>query len=285
MRSIALLLFSLAISVPSLAQMPPRPGMSERGLAPDPSMPRPIAARDSVWIEQLTWMEVRDALASGKTTVIIATGGVEQNGPYVAAGKHNLILRATAEAIARKLGNALVSPIVPFVPEGNIDPPTSHMRYPSTISLEESTFRALLRDIARSHHINGFRNVVFIGDSLTNQEGMKAVADELDNAWRSTGARAIYVPEYYDWDDRAQWLAARGYKEIDEGIHDELSVEAIIMTVDPGAIRLAERQAAGLDSINGVKLTKQVTEAGHELVNHIAEVTAEAARRRLGTHP
>src|SRR5260221_2943821 len=96
---------------------------------PDPKSVRPIDAVDSVFIEELTWMEVRDALKAGKTTVIIPTGGVEQNGPYLATGKHNYVLRATTEAIARKLGNALVAPIVPFVPEADIDPPTGHMQY------------------------------------------------------------------------------------------------------------------------------------------------------------
>ena len=102
---------------------------------------RPIAARDSVFIEELTWLEVRDAIRAGKTTVIIATGGVEQNGPYLASGKHNYVLRATTEAIARKLGNALVAPIVPFVPEGDISPPTSHMKYHATISVRPSRLR------------------------------------------------------------------------------------------------------------------------------------------------
>src|SRR2546426_10462803 len=98
----------------------------QTALAPDRDARRPIEALDSVWIEELTWMEVRDALKAGKTTVIIPTGGVEQNGPYLATGKHNYILRATAEAIARKLGNALAAPSVPFVPEGDIDRPTGH---------------------------------------------------------------------------------------------------------------------------------------------------------------
>src|SRR5436189_1673303 len=99
-------------------------------MTPDPNGPRPIDALDSVWIEELTWMEVRDAMKAGKKTVIIPTGGVEQNGPYLATGKHDYILKATGEAIARKLGNALVAPIVPFVPEGDFDPPTIHMPYP-----------------------------------------------------------------------------------------------------------------------------------------------------------
>src|ERR1044072_1912331 len=73
---------------------------------PDPNSPRPIAAVDSVFVEDLTWMEVRDALKAGKDTVIVATGGVEQNGPYLVTGKHNVVLRGTTEAIAKKLGRS-----------------------------------------------------------------------------------------------------------------------------------------------------------------------------------
>ena len=123
-----------------------------------PESPRPIEAVDSVFIEHLTWMEIRDRLRSGTDTVIVATGGIEQNGPYLVTDKHNVILRGTTEAIARKLGNTLVAPIVPFVPEGDIDPPTSHMRYPGTISLTEETFESLLADICSSLRAHGFQH-------------------------------------------------------------------------------------------------------------------------------
>src|SRR5947209_6450819 len=83
-------------------------------IKPDLQSPRPIEAVDTVFIEDLTWMEVRDALKAGKDTVIVATGGVEQNGPYLVTGKHNVVLRGTTEAIAKKLGKTLVAPIVPF---------------------------------------------------------------------------------------------------------------------------------------------------------------------------
>ena len=76
-------------------------------VSPDPESPRPIAAADTVFIEDMTWMEVRDAMKAGKDTVIVATGGIEQNGPYLVTGKHNVVLRGTTAAIARKLGNAL----------------------------------------------------------------------------------------------------------------------------------------------------------------------------------
>src|SRR5690242_19738371 len=63
---------------------------------------KPIAGVDSIWMEELTWMDVRDAVKNGKNTVIIATGGMEPNGPYLATGKHNYVLHANCEAIARK---------------------------------------------------------------------------------------------------------------------------------------------------------------------------------------
>lgn len=271
-----------AIGGQALAQTPPRPGASDQAYFPKPGMPRPIAARDEVWIEQLTWLEVRDAIRSGKTTVIIPTGGVEQNGPYLVTGKHNVILSATAEAVARKLGDALVAPIVPFVPEGNIDPPSDAMLYPGTIGVEAATFKALLRDIARSLKANGFQHIVFIGDSGGNQQGMKEVAEELNTAWASAGPKLMVIAEYYDWPARQQWLAKRGYREVDEGIHDELSAEAIMLSVDPNSVRMRERIAAGKFAINGVDLApaERTAQVGRELVDHIAEVTARAIRAK-----
>ena len=92
-------------------------------VAPDPDSPRPIEAVDSVFIEDLTWMEIRDRMRDGVNTVIVATGGIEQNGPYIVTGKLNYILHGATERISRKLGNTLVASIVPFVPEGDIATP------------------------------------------------------------------------------------------------------------------------------------------------------------------
>src|SRR5215813_15111361 len=99
---------------------------------------------DTVFLERLTWTEVRDAVAAGKTTIIIPTGGTEQNGPHMAIGKHNVRVSANSERIARMLGNALVAPVIAYVPEGTIDPPTGHMRFPGTISIPDPVFRQVL---------------------------------------------------------------------------------------------------------------------------------------------
>jgi len=254
--------------------------------------PRPIAGINSVWIEELTWMEVRDALAEGKTTVIVGTGGVEQNGPYVASGKHNFVLSATTEAIAHELGNALVAPIVKFVPEGNIDPPSGHMRYHATISVRQETFEALLMDIVSSLAVHGFTDIVLIGDSGGNTRGMESVAEAFNTAWADRPARVHYIPEYYREDIYScDYLKAELgiFQEPDEcaatrnEYHDDYHYSSIIATTDPTRIRAQQRMDAGLFSINGVDMAplSRTIANGRRLVQYRAEITARAIRAAI----
>jgi creatinine amidohydrolase len=250
---------------------------------PDPKSVRPIDAVDSVFIEELTWMEIRDALQAGKTTVIIPTGGVEQNGPYLATGKHNYILKATTEAIARKLGNALVAPIVAFVPEGDIEPASSHMKYPGTISLTEDTYRRLLVDICASFRAHGFVDIVLIGDSGGNQEGMKAIAAELNAKWAGGKTRLHFIPDYYNYPGVEKWLETQGVKQTLEGYHDDFAITAQMMAVDPATVRMKQRIAAGKFRINGVDLApaEKSIEWGRKIVDYRAGVTVDAIRRSM----
>ncbi len=160
--------------------------------------PNPLTPPDTVWLEEMTWMDVRDAMKAGKTSVIISTGGIEPNGPWLALGKHNYVLTANCDAIARKLGNALCAPIVKLVPEGDIEPKSGHMTSPGTMSMREETFQAVLTDAAKSLQAHGFKTIIFIGDSGGNQKGQQAVADKLTAKWAGK-ALALHIPEYYDY--------------------------------------------------------------------------------------
>jgi creatinine amidohydrolase/Fe(II)-dependent formamide hydrolase-like protein len=223
-------------------------------------------------------------MRAGKDTAIVATGGIEQNGPYLAAGKHNIILRLTTEAIARKLGNALVAPIVPFVPEGDIDPPTQHMRYPSTISVTEGTYRALLAEVCACLRTHGFKRIVLIGDSGGNQEGMAAVAADLNAKWSGGKTKLYYIKEYYDYPGVAKWLESQGIKQTPEGLHDDFAITAQMVAVDPTSVRAAERVKAGRFRINGVDLAPVEATAtwGRRIADHRAEATVAALRRAAG---
>jgi creatinine amidohydrolase/Fe(II)-dependent formamide hydrolase-like protein len=239
---------------------------------------RPIPARDSVWIEELTWMEVRDAMAAGKTTAIIAAGSTEQNGPYVPTGKHIYVLRATAETIARGLGTALVAPMIPFEPG-------AASSTPGTLQLRPETYEALIEDEAEGLKANGFAHVVLIGDSGGNQRGLANVAKKLAAAWAGSQTSIHFIPEYYDsWEAAdAAWASLGVPKTVDEGIHDDYSVNAIIATVDPGKIRFEERRGAGKASINGQTLLPLETTVanGRTLVEIRARLSVEAIRKAL----
>lgn len=252
--------------------------------SPDPNGVRPIEALDSVFIEELTWMEIRDAMKAGKNTVIISTGGVEQNGPYLALGKHNYILKGVTEAIARKLGNALVAPIVPFVPEGDINPPTSHMKYPGTISLTEETYQKLLTEICECFRTHGFANIILLGDSGGNQDGMKAVASQLSAKWAGGKSRVHFIAEFYDYTAVAKWLEDQGIKQVSEDIHDDFAITTQMMAVDPSTVRMKQRIVAGKFRINGVDLAPAAKsiEWGKKVIDHRADIAVKAIRKATG---
>lgn len=251
----------------------------------------PLKASASVWIEELTYLEVRDRIAAGTSIAIVPTGGVEQNGPYLATGKHNVILESLCPAIALELGNALCAPIVPFVPEGDIDPPTGAMHFPGTISVRDATFHALLVDIADSLKQHGFTDVVLIGDSGGNQRGMDAAARDLNARWQGSGARAHFVGEFYTpgWEVTMEYSEKElGVKETkQDGHHDDIWVTAMMMVTDPTSVRYDERIAAGLASINGIDLRpkEKIVDIGEKMVAYRARYTADVIRARTAPAP
>jgi len=251
--------------------------------SPPSDSPRPIAAHDSLFIEELTWMEVRDAMKAGKTTVLVASGGVEQAGPYLAMGKHNYICRATAEAIARKLGDALIAPVIPFVPQGDIDPPTHHMKYAGTISLTEDTYEQLLTEIGRCYRTHGFEHIIFLGDSFGNLQGMEHVAAALSRQWHGERTTIHYIPEYYNYAETTQWLAKQGIDQLPQGLHDDFMTTAMLLTIDVRLARTDERLAAGNFRINGIDLTplENTIAWGHKIIEYRAEKTAAAIRQAI----
>ena len=262
----------------------PLPAATPDPISPDPNTARPIDAVDTVFIEDMTWMEIRDAMRDGKRTVIVATGGVEQNGPYLVTGKHNVVLRATTESVARQLGDALVAPIVPFVPEGDFDPPTIHMKYPGTISVSEETFVSLLRDICESLRTHGFEHIVLIGDSGGNQMGMQNVAKRLSAKWGDGKTRVHYVAEYYNFDAVTEWLESQGIKQTPEGFHDDFAMTAMMMAVDPSSVRMKQRIDAGKFRINGVELApaEKTIQWEKRIVDFRARATVKAIRAAIG---
>jgi creatinine amidohydrolase/Fe(II)-dependent formamide hydrolase-like protein len=178
-----------------------------------------------------------------------------------------------------------VAPIVAFVPEGDIDPPSGMMRYPGSITLSKGTFKALLTEIAQDMRVHGFEHVILIGDSGGNQTGMKEVAEELTSLW-GPGAktRIHFIPEYYDYPGLSKYIETLGVHEVDEGYHDDIGISSLMAVVDPRTVRYDQRVKAGKASINGVSLVPlaKTVALGRKAVAWRAKVTVEAIRRARG---
>ena len=169
----------------------------------------------SVYIEDLTWPEVKAAIAAGKTTAIIYAGSTEQNGPHMALGKHNFVAHYAAGEIAKRLGNALVYPTMPFAPTGSRERRTGHMRFAGSVSIDTETFQSVMRQVAQSAIAAGFKNVFLMGDHGGGQpDALSTVAKDLelqDNKLDET-AHVFYVPDLYfkEKEQMKAYLAERG---------------------------------------------------------------------------
>jgi creatinine amidohydrolase len=197
----------------------------------------------SVELEQLTWTELRDRIAAGATIALVPIGGTEQNGPHLVLGKHNVRVRLLAERIAQRLGNAVVAPVLAYVPEGTIEPPQGHMRWPGTISVPPAAFEAVLEGTARSLQRAGFTDVVLLGDHGGYRASLDRVAARVP--------RVHALPEYY----RASSVGleagfkAQGFGAAEIGQHAGLADTSLALALDPSLVRIgvAQSRAPGAD--------------------------------------
>ena len=204
-------------------------------LGTEPSMAQELP---SLFLDELTWMEVADAIDAGTTTIIVPTAGTEQNGPHMVLGKHKFIVTATAERIARQLGNALVAPTVTYVPEGTVERIRGNRQRAGTITLPIEHYKKLLEYGARSLEAGGFTDIVMIGDSGGNQRGMEEVATMLNQEWSDGPGRVHFVGDYYANHGINEWLNRQGETDEAIGSHAGIRDTSQLWALHPEHIRV-----------------------------------------------
>ena len=244
------------------------------------------AVPSTVFLDELTWTELRADIAAGKTTIIVPIGGTEQNGPHMTLGKHNVRVTVLAQKIAQALGNALVAPTLAYVPEGAVDPPTAHMRFPGTITIPDAAFEKVVEYAARSFRQAGFRDIVLIGDHGGYRKSLNAVADRLDREWAATKVRVHAIDEYYVASDTlfAQALKRQGYRDEEIGTHAGLADTSLAMAIDPHLVRADRlRSPEPLGKSDGVygDPRRASAELGQPGVDLIVTTTVEAIKRAV----
>jgi creatinine amidohydrolase/Fe(II)-dependent formamide hydrolase-like protein len=209
------------------------------------------AQTKSVFIEELTWPEIREAQAAGKTSAVIVAGGIEQNGHHMALAKHNVIARYVGGQIAEKLGNALVYPVVPFSMAGDPIEKTGHMRLPGTISLPSEVFLGVVRGVALSAISAGFKNVYVLGDHGGGQSELRLAAETLDADWRAKGVHVYYLTNTGAAQKVNAYLSE---KKVAPGGHAGVAESAQVMFLDQARLIRKDKfavAAAGPETATG----------------------------------
>lgn len=256
-------------------------GLPNRASAGEPA--------STVFLEEMTSPELRQRIAAGTTTVLVPIGGTEQNGPHMVLGKHNVRVRILAGQIARQLGDAVVAPVMAYVPEGSIQPPVAHMRFAGTMSISESAFEAVLDGAARSLRQHGFRDVFLLGDHGGYQKSLLRVAQRLNREWAKDGvARMHALPEYYG---AAQGgfnasLKAKGFSAAEIGTHAGLADTSLALAVDPTLVRTEQLvQASKSTQAEGVggDPRRASAEVGQGGVQGIVDASVAAIHNAIQT--
>lgn len=243
----------------------------------------------TVFLDDLTWTELQAQIHAGKTVILVPIGGTEQSGPYMALGKHNARAKALAEKIALALGDALVAPVVSYVPEGALNPPTAHMRFPGTITIPDATFENVLEYAARSFKLHGFHDIVFLGDHGGYQADEKIVADRLNREWAKTSVRVHAMARYYrvTQTDYVRALKSRGYRQEEIGTHAGLADTSLTLALEPRLVRMDELRSAkrpnGAEGVYGDP-RRSSAELGQLGVDAIVAQTVEAIRKAVAAH-
>jgi creatinine amidohydrolase len=246
-------------------------------------------AQATVFIEDKTWTELRDEIKSGVTTIIIPIGGTEQNGPAMALGKHNFRVKFLAEKIASKLGNAMVAPTIAYVPEGNIDPPEAHMKFPGTISISDKTFEDMLSSAARSFKHAGFKIIVLIGDHGSYQNDLTIVAEKLNTEWKNSAS--VFADRNYYNISQHQYvtaLKANGAIESEIGTHAGLADTSLMLAVDPSKVRsdmiVSGPKLGSADGVYNGDPKNASAKFGQLGIDLIVDGTVEAITKFTATH-
>ena len=210
------------------------------------SQPLRAALPDTVELKDMTWVEVRAAIQEGYKTVLVPTGGIEQNGPHMILGKHDYIVGWAAREIAKAAGRTLVAPVLSYVPEGGYEPATGHMRFPGTLGVPEAAFGAMLEGIARSLKVHGFTLICFMGDHGDSLPVQRGVAERLSKEWEREGVRVASLDAYYDDSAQVKRLEAEGETASSIGQHAAIVDTSELMAVHPSGVDLGKVARPGL---------------------------------------
>jgi creatinine amidohydrolase len=206
-------------------------------------------------LERHTWLEVRDLIADGFTTVLIPCGAVEQHGPHLPLfvdAEHAEIL---AEQVAQRLGHALVAPTI------RVGCSNHHMTFAGTVSVTRSTLQAILSDYVTSLARHGFTRILV----LPAHGGNFSPIQEMLSPLRELVDPSVEIHAFVDlegfldvWRSTIERLAGRGSQV---GGHADIAESSLMLLLHPALVRRNTAEP-GYGGDLGLDQLKQIIDTG-----------------------
>lgn len=250
--------------------------------------------KDKVLMEDMSWLEIKEAMEAGKDTAIVLVGAIAQHGPHLPTSTCTLMGYAWGERIARKLGNALVAPV--------IRPTCSsfHMAFPGTISLRVETLLEVIRDYCESLAAHGFKTIILI-PSMGSSAQIDSIAPQLARSLRQvrivtfTEIQSGLFPKWIE-------IAKRdGITPEELGSHAGDGETSIILATRPDLVDMAKAekgflsdkrtpkpqvmQIMGIDSVSSIGVDgdprKATSERGMLYLEELTDYIASEIKKKL----
>jgi len=208
----------------------------------------------TIRMEEMNWPEIRAAIDSGFTTVVVGVGSTEQHGPHLPTMTDARIGDEVAERVARKLGKALHARTI----DVGISP--HHLAFAGTISLKPETLLAILLDYVDSLARHGFKTIVFVP---THGGNFATVGKAIEAAVRTH--HGVQVVGYTDLLGITAFLEStsgrHGVSAEAAGAHAGENETSMMMALE-GALIRADRFAPGYLGPTGDAEVKLIFEQG-----------------------
>jgi creatinine amidohydrolase len=156
----------------------------------------PLNVKDIVELERLTHTEVSEKIhKEGKTSVLVITGGTEERGPHAVLGGHTIMSRHRGVEIARRLGNALLAPVLPIAVQATGLRESTDQ--PGGVQMPADAFKAVQVAMIESMAMNGFRDIFVMGDHGGGQQQIREAVEEEDRKLSAKDVHVYYISDFY----------------------------------------------------------------------------------------
>jgi creatinine amidohydrolase len=201
-----------------------------------------ISLSDEIFLEVMSWDDVRESLKSNKI-ILIPTGSIEQHGPHLPLYSDVIAPLEVAILVAKKLNCLIAPPLRPGVS-------AHHLPFSGTISLRPGTFISIVKDYASSLSSHGYDPIVFINGHGGNSAAMSVATYE--SRFELSPTHVIGL-NWWEFIPKSLGGGASGF---DEGFHAGSQETSWVLALRPQYVRMEKAKKEMPRATDAVRLSE-----------------------------